>query len=172
MKALSTSLTVVLLVLAGCGESDASDAADAPRESAGGGYSRTPAAPAEEPKAQAAAGTTITVRGSEFGRMLFNSKRQAIYIFQRDARNRSNCYGECAVAWPPVYTKGKPRAAGGVRQSLLGTIRRRGGRLQVTYAGKPLYYYAHEGPGQVLCHNVNLNGGLWWVIGPNGKRRP
>jgi hypothetical protein len=42
----------------------------------------------------------------------------------------------------------------------------------VTYAGKPLYHYAHERAGQVVCHNVNLNGGLWWVIGPNGKRRP
>ncbi|HZL04366.1 MAG TPA: hypothetical protein VFE45_02915 [Coriobacteriia bacterium] len=42
----------------------------------------------------------------------------------------------------------------------------------MTYAGRPLYYYAHEGPGRVLCHNVHLNGGLWWVVGPNGKRRP
>jgi predicted lipoprotein with Yx(FWY)xxD motif len=59
-----------------------------------------------------------------------------------------------------------------VRRSLLGSIRRRDGRRQVTYAGKPLYYYAHEGPGQVLCHNVKLNGGLWWVVGANGARRP
>ena len=58
------------------------------------------------------------------------------------------------------------------KKSLLGTARRRDGRRQVTYAGKPLYYYAHEGPGEVLCHNVHLNGGLWWVLGPSGKRRP
>ena len=104
--------------------------------------------------------------------MLFGPNRQAIYIFERDRRNRTNCYGECAEAWPPVYTRGTPVAGSGVRTSLLGSIRRRDGRRQVTYAGKPLYYYAHEGPGQVLCHNVNLNGGLWWVVGPNGKRRP
>jgi hypothetical protein len=54
---------------------------------------------------------------------------------------------------------------------LLGTIKR-GRRRQVTYAGRPLYFYAHEGPGAVLCHNVFLNGGLWWVIGADGKRRP
>jgi hypothetical protein len=41
----------------------------------------------------------------------------------------------------------------------------------VTHAGKPLYYYAHEAPGEVRCHNVDLNGGFWWVIGPNDKRR-
>ncbi len=51
-------------------------------------------------------------------------------------------------------------------------MKRRDGKLQVTYAGKPLYLYAHEGPGEVSCHNVSLNGGLWWVIGPDGKRRP
>lgn len=34
-----------------------------------------------------------------------------------------------------------------------------------------LYYYAHETAGQVRCHTVDLNGGLWWVIGPNGKSR-
>lgn len=119
-----------------------------------------------------AAGTAISVRGSEYGRMLFGPNRQAVYIFQRDRRDLSRCYGECAREWPPVYTKGKPRARRGIRRSLLGTTRRRDGRLQVTYNDRPLYYYAHEGPGQVECHNVNLNGGLWWVIGPNGKRRP
>jgi predicted lipoprotein with Yx(FWY)xxD motif len=119
-----------------------------------------------------AAGTTITVRGSEFGPMLWGPKRQAIYVFQRDRRDVSRCYGRCAKAWPPVYTRGNPVAGRGVRRSLLGTTRRRGGRLQVTYAGKPLYYYAHEGRGEVRCHNVNLNGGLWWVVGPNGRPRP
>ena len=144
----------------------------------------TMSAPPKRPAAEAATttasssgppsrtGTKIVLGRSEFGTMLFNRRRQAIYIFQRDARNRSNCYGECAEAWPPVYTNGRPRAGEGVRRSLLGTIRRRNGRRQVTYAGQPLYYYVNEGPGEVRCHNVNLNGGLWWVVGPNGRRRP
>jgi predicted lipoprotein with Yx(FWY)xxD motif len=118
------------------------------------------------------AGTEITVRGSEFGSMLWGPKRQAIYGFERDTRDRSRCYGACAKAWPPVYANGAPVAGRGVRRSLLGTTRRRGGRRQVTYAGRPLYFYAHEGRGEVRCHNVNLNGGLWWVIGPDGRRRP
>jgi predicted lipoprotein with Yx(FWY)xxD motif len=146
MKTVAVSLTAVI-ALSACG----SDSTAAP---------------------EVARGTGIVAHSSQFGPMLFNSKRQAIYIFQKDSRRRSNCYGECARLWPPVYTKGKPRALSGVRPGLLGTARRRDGRLQVTYAGKPLYYYAHEGPGQVRCHNVFLNGGYWWVIGPNGKRRP
>jgi predicted lipoprotein with Yx(FWY)xxD motif len=59
-----------------------------------------------------------------------------------------------------------------VRQRLLGTVRRRNGARQVTYAGKPLYKYAHEGKGQVLCHDIALNGGHWWALGANGRRRP
>ena len=119
-----------------------------------------------------AAGTKVTARGSEFGTMLWGPQRQAVYIFQRDGPSVSRCYGSCAKAWPPVLTTGGPVAGPGVRKSLLGTTRRRNGRRQVTYAGQPLYYYAHEGAGQVFCHDVDLNGGLWWVVGPDGKRRP
>ena len=122
--------------------------------------------------AKGAAGTRIVLGRSQFGRMLFDSRRQAIYIFQRDPRGRTVCYGACARAWPPVLTQGRPVAGRGVRASLLGTVRRRGGERQVTYAGKPLYFYANEGRGEVRCHNVNLNGGLWWAVGANGRRLP
>ncbi len=154
-----------LLGLAGCGDEDNSNGAAAGDAT----VQRQPAKTAAPPRPK---GTTITRRNSEFGTMLFDSKRQAIYVFQNDRPNRSRCYGDCAEAWPPVYTRGRPRAGRGVNQALLGTVKRRGGRQQVTYAGKPLYFYAHERPGEVRCHNVNLNGGLWWVVGPDGRRRP
>jgi predicted lipoprotein with Yx(FWY)xxD motif len=111
----------------------------------------------------------IASEDSAFGRMLFNRAGQAIYIFEKETTKQSRCYGTCAREWPPVLTKGKPKAVRGVRQGLLGTTKRRGGATQVTYNGKPLYYYRDELPGQVFCHNVFLNGGLWLVIGPNGK---
>jgi predicted lipoprotein with Yx(FWY)xxD motif len=117
-------------------------------------------------------GTKLRVGRSEFGRMLFDADKQAVYVFERDGKGKSRCYGACAEAWPPVFANGRPVAGKGVRAALLGTVKRRGGRRQVTYAGKPLYYYAHEGPGEVLCHDVNLNGGYWWVVGPDGRRRP
>jgi predicted lipoprotein with Yx(FWY)xxD motif len=163
---------IAVLALAGCGADDESGAAKKPSAN------DAPANTRQGTKDQATAehgtadGTTITLGDSEFGTMLFDSRKQAIYIFQRDRDEQSVCYGECAEAWPPVLTDGRPRAGDGVNGSLLGTIRRRGGKQQVTYAGKPLYLYAHEQAGEVRCHNVNLNGGLWWVIGPDGKRRP
>jgi predicted lipoprotein with Yx(FWY)xxD motif len=67
-----------------------------------------------------------------------------------------------------VLTKGEPVATGDARQSLLGTTKRDDGTTQVTYAGQPLYFYAHEGAGQVLCHNVSEFGGLWLVLDSNG----
>jgi len=126
----------------------------------------------KEDDAMGKSGTSITVQDSDFGPMLFDSDKQAIYIFERDARNKTVCYGKCAKDWPPVFTDGPPRAADGVRAALLGTIKRRDGRTQVTYAGRPLYFYSHEDPGVVLCHNVNLNGGYWRAVGADGKRRP
>jgi predicted lipoprotein with Yx(FWY)xxD motif len=161
-------LVVGLVALAGCGDDSASPStAAAPKEPT----SKTSAADPDM-AAQEGEGATITLGDSDFGSMLFDSNNQAIYVFEEDPRRRSACYGECAEAWPPVFTEGEPRARAGVRGSLLGTVKRRDGRMQVTYAGKPLYFYAHEAPGEVRCHNVNLNGGFWWVVGPDGERRP
>jgi predicted lipoprotein with Yx(FWY)xxD motif len=169
-RASVTILIGGLLVLAGCGdEEQARTDAGAPK-AADGRATATESMPNTRPAR--APGVAITVAGSEFGPMLFDAKRQAIYVFENDRRDESVCYGECARAWPPVLTEGRPRASGGVRPALLGTLERRDGRRQVTYAGKPLYYYAHEEPGEVRCHNVDLNGGFWWVVGPNGERRP
>ncbi len=176
MKRLAMLLTVGLLAVVGCGSDDETPAAGAP-QSSDATKGKDAAATATKQDAEDAAkakadGTTITVGESEFGKMLFDSNKQAIYIFEKDPKGESVCYGECAEAWPPVFTDGEPVAGKGVKASLLGTVKRRDGKLQVTYAGKPLYLYAHEEPGEVSCHNVNLNGGLWWVVGPDGKRRP
>jgi predicted lipoprotein with Yx(FWY)xxD motif len=179
MRRTATVLVAGLLVLAGCGDDDEGSGSsygsdDAPATESAPGETMAPAettAP-EKPAAPKRKGTTIKLGDSEFGTMLFDTNDQAIYIFENDPKGETVCYDECAEAWPPVYTDGEPEAADGVKQSLLGTIKRRDGRLQVTYAGKPLYFYDHEGPGEVRCHNVNLNGGLWWVVGPDGKRRP
>ena len=177
MRTIPLLLAVAALALAGCGDDDGDTApSDAPREAAtktNEDATKTNEDATKSDRAETKArGVTITLQDSDFGPMLFDSNKQAIYEFERDGRNKTVCYGECAEAWPPVFSEGEPRAGKGVRASLLGTIKRRDGRAQVTYAGKPLYFYAHEDPGVVLCHNVNLNGGYWWVIGADGRRRP
>src|SRR5918997_6617990 len=184
MKSLPMLLIPALLLAAGCGDDERNSAADAPTPAAAmkreGDDAALPArsdadakkTPDNKAAVPGTSGTAVTVGNSEFGEMLFDSNEQAIYIFENDPNGESVCYDECAEAWPPVFTDGRPVAGSGVKASLLGTVKRRDGKLQVAYAGKPLYFYAHEGPGEVRCHNVNLNGGLWWVVGSNGKRRP
>jgi predicted lipoprotein with Yx(FWY)xxD motif len=113
---------------------------------------------------------TLTIRSSDYGRILFDGRGRALYAFTADSRNRSNCSGSCAAAWPPYIVTGRLRAGNGVDASLLRTIHRADGRRQVTYKGWPLYYYVGDtGPGVVRCQNVREFGGLWLVVRPNGS---
>jgi len=113
---------------------------------------------------------TVTTRSSSYGVVLFDGRGKALYAFTRDTRGRSTCSGACAAAWPPYVVSGSLRVAGGARRSLLGIVRRADGSRQVTYAGRPLYYYVGDRkPGQILCQNVLEYGGLWLVVAPNGK---
>jgi predicted lipoprotein with Yx(FWY)xxD motif len=115
-------------------------------------------------------GVSVKVMSSRYGRMLFDGRGRALYLFTRETTNRSRCYGDCAVAWPPFLTKGKARARSGVKSNPLGTTRRRDGKTQVTYRGHPLYYYVTDRkPGQVTCQNVEEFGGVWLVVSPRGR---
>jgi predicted lipoprotein with Yx(FWY)xxD motif len=112
---------------------------------------------------------TVTSHSSRFGRILFDGRGFVLYGFTKDPRGRSVCSGACAAAWPPFIVRTAPRALAGVKGSLLGTTRRADGRLQVTYNGRPLYYYIGDrAPGQILCQNISEFGGLWLVARPNG----
>ncbi len=113
---------------------------------------------------------SLKLRNTRYGPILFDGRDRVLYGFTRDKRGgKSTCYGACAAAWPVYYSGGKVKALRGVKQSLIGTVRRRNGRLQVTYNGWPLYFYAHEGPREVKCQNVFEYGGLWLVVKSNGR---
>lgn len=114
--------------------------------------------------------SSVTVDASKYGRILFDGRGFALYTFTRDARARSTCSGACAKKWPPYIVSRRPVAGVGAKRSLLGTIRRSDGTLQATYAGRPLYYYVSDKkPGQILCQNVSLFGGLWLVVRADGR---
>jgi predicted lipoprotein with Yx(FWY)xxD motif len=116
------------------------------------------------------AAPTLTVHSSSFGNVLFDGRGFVLYAFTRDPRGRSACSGACAKAWPPYLVRGGVHAGAGVKQSLLGTIRRANGSRQVTYGGRPLYYYVGDKkPRQILCQNVSEFGGLWLIVRPTGK---
>jgi len=120
-------------------------------------------------QAKVAQGKRIAIVDSQFGRIVGDGRGQAFYVFDKERAGKSECYGACARAWPPVLTRGRPTAGKGVRDRRLGTVRRRSGKRQVTYRGRPLYYYVDDAPGRVLCHDVREFGGLWLVIRPDGR---
>ena len=114
-------------------------------------------------------GASVAVGSSSFGPILFDGRGFALYAFTRDPARRATCYGACAKTWPPYLVKARPSAGKGARAPILGTVRRTDGRLQATYAGRPLYYYVGDTkPGIVLCQNVQEFGGLWLVVRGSG----
>jgi predicted lipoprotein with Yx(FWY)xxD motif len=104
----------------------------------------------------------IKYHDAQFGSILTTPKKQALYYWRAEKRagGRIRCTGSCARIWPPLYAKGAvPRHVAGIKGTF-GSIRRPDGRRQVTFNGLALYTYAHEGPRQVLCNNVNG----WFVV--------
>jgi predicted lipoprotein with Yx(FWY)xxD motif len=171
------ALAAAALLAAGCGDDDSTGAEDGSAaaetamkdEKEDAAMKKEAAMKEDEAAMNAGRGATVKIVRSQFGRVIADKRGEAVYLFDRETGKRSRCYGECAVAWPPLLTKGKPRAGKGADSALLGTTRRRNGKLQVTYKGHPLYYYKDDEPGRILCHNVDEFGGLWLVVNPRGE---
>lgn len=163
----AVGLLSALVLLAGCGDGGGT------RSDLSGG-TPTPSSPTTSPTPQASQpspGTVVKVAASDYGSILFDGRGQAIYLFDKET-SRPDCYGACAEDWPPVLTKGSPVAGASVRGALLGTVKRTDGSTQVTYNNHPLYFYAHEEPDEVRCHNVPGFGGLWLAVTPSGEPAP
>jgi predicted lipoprotein with Yx(FWY)xxD motif len=169
-RLLPTLIALALLPIAGCGGADdTSTQAETTSEPAGTTDKGKPAQakPAGEPKQP---GVTVSTHASDYGTIVTNGDGRALYLFEKETSDRAQCYGACATAWPPLLTKGEPRAAGGAQAAQLGTTERSDAKTQVTYRGHPLYYYESDtAPGEVGCQNVNEFGGLWLVVDPSGN---
>jgi len=120
-------------------------------------------------RAAGGAAVRVSVHSTEYGKALFGPSGKVLYAFAADRGSKSNCYGLCAAAWPPLLTTAAPLASAGVEAKLLGMTKRKDGKLQVTYNGHPLYYYSEDKVGKVMCQHADMHGGLWLIIKPNGQ---
>ena len=99
--------------------------------------------------------------------MLVEASGRTLYLFTSDEPSVSTCSGGCARAWPPLVTVGDPAAGEGVDGDLLGTVTREDGSVQVTYNGRPVYYYSGDDkPGDTNGQNV---GSVWFTISTAGE---
>ena len=104
-----------------------------------------------------------------FGTYLTNSAGRTVYMFTGDKNDTNACTGPCAKPWPPVLTSGAPKAGSGVEASALGTIKN-GKAEQVTYDGKPLYYFVRDKAADSTAgEGINHFGGSWYVLSPSGN---
>jgi predicted lipoprotein with Yx(FWY)xxD motif len=91
-------------------------------------------------------GSTVLAAGMFQGIAGSSGLPIVVYSYSKDTKNHSNCTGTCALDWPPVLTSAAAQAGAGVSQSSLGKIRRSDGTEQLTFDGKPLYFYSEEVP--------------------------
>jgi predicted lipoprotein with Yx(FWY)xxD motif len=110
-------------------------------------------------------GTAVRAsRNDALGPFLTDKGGRTLYMFAKDSENHSVCYGGCANTWPPLLVGGgvepSPDGIGGT----LGVAVRNDGNRQVTYGGKPLYYFAPDtNPGDTKGQGV---GSVWFVVAP------
>lgn len=111
---------------------------------------------------QARVGTSV----SAVGMILVDGRGYSLYALTTDPPGVSTCLGSCLEAWPPLLTEGNPIAEGNAKPALLGTVVRKEGGTQVTYAGKPLYLFAKDlAAGDLNGHGV---GGVWYALTVEG----
>src|SRR6476620_5935560 len=114
--------------------------------------------------------STISLRTTRVGKVLVAANGRTLYLFTADKHEKSACYGQCTKYWPPLIGA-TPTLGTGLKASLVGTTKRKGGKLQVTYGGHPLYFFAQDKKagdlnGQGFVHF----GGTWWVVSAAGKK--
>jgi predicted lipoprotein with Yx(FWY)xxD motif len=91
------------------------------------------------------------------GSVMTTPQGMTVYTFDKDQPGKSNCYGDCAMMWPPVTADSYAQEYG--RMSLM---TRADGQRQWAYAGKPLYTYHEDATaGDVNGDNV---GSVWHVV--------
>jgi predicted lipoprotein with Yx(FWY)xxD motif len=104
--------------------------------------------------AAAAPRAKVAVRSTSLGRVLVDARGRTLYAFDLDTHGKPSCTGGCATLWLPLLTTGSPLSAG-VPAAKLGTVKRGDGRLQVMFAGHPLYRFAKDAhAGQVAGASV------------------
>ncbi|MEQ5091552.1 hypothetical protein ABN224_16245 [Providencia rettgeri] len=93
----------------------------------------------------------IQTKETILGQVYTDNKGMTLYVFDKDKTNQSNCYDDCAKAWPPFLVNGE-----GLQISRLGKAPRKDGNPQWTLNHKPLYLWNKDRkPGDITGAGIN-----------------
>jgi predicted lipoprotein with Yx(FWY)xxD motif len=107
--------------------------------------------------------TLKAAKSSTLGPILTDGHGRTLYLFTPDKENLSVCYDGCATAWPPLLVGNTTVSLDGIGGTI-STVMRLDGNRQVTYDGKPLYYFIRDtSPGETKGQGVR---NVWYVIAP------
>lgn len=101
------------------------------------------------------------------GAYLIGYTGRTVYTYTKDTGSVSTCYDTCATNWPPYIVGAEDnvkQVKSGVNASKVGTTVRTDGSIQMTYGGKPLYFYVGDKMGGYA--NGQGVGGVWFVVKP------
>ena len=117
------------------------------------------------------ASLTLILEHTPQGEILATGTGNTLYDFVPDTPTHSACLNDgCVFQWPPLIKNGPITVGRGVKQSLVGTLRRPDGSTQISYGGHPLYAYNNDvTPGMVTGQAIDQDGGLWYVLTPTGQ---
>jgi predicted lipoprotein with Yx(FWY)xxD motif len=134
--------------------------------SGGGDVTTLSAPPTTDPS------LTLALEHSPAGPILTTGTGATLYDFAPDTARHSACVSDpCLFQWPPLLKNGPVTVGRGVDGALVGTLRRPDGATQLSYGGHPLYTYGLDvTAGMVTGQAVDQDGGLWYVLGPNGAQ--
>ena len=111
---------------------------------------------------------TLEAASSELGDFLTDGDGLTLYYFAVDATpGVSGCTGDCLDFWPPLTIQGLNTVAVGEGVTGVVGLMPANGQVQVTYDGRPLYYFANdEAAGDTNGHGVN---DVWFVATTDGS---
>ena len=152
MRPLLASLATAL-VIASCGGATTNSSA-------------TPTTAAATPAPTASPAIVAKVAtDAKLGRILVATNGMTLYMWAKDTDANSQCFDQCATAWPPLTTAATSVAGDGVTTGKFGTSTRKDGSLQVTFNSHPLYFFVRDtAPGQTNGQGSTGFGAVWSVI--------
>lgn len=181
-------IVVIILIVAGVwyflvnynGPAQTADTTPSPSSAAGingsanqGNLGQPDNGTVQQPGADGAEGSIIGSNlalgvdsNATLGKYLIAYNGMTVYTYAKDTGSTSTCYGACATNWPP-YLVGAEDNINQLQAGVTGTVgttMRTDGALQITYNGRPLYFYVKDTKsGDTTGQNV---GGIWFVVKP------